>query len=65
MATVGPIQGARISALPRRNTRFEEGRVCSHPDCITLLSVYNRRDTCFAHAGFKVPRLRGRTKKVP
>ena len=61
---VGPIQGARISALPRRNTQFAEDRVCTHPDCTTRLSIYNRRDTCFAHAGFKVPRLRGRTRTL-
>jgi len=62
LAVGGPIQGARISALPRRNTRFEADRLCSHPGCITKLSIYNRRDTCFAHAGFKIPRLRGRTR---
>lgn len=65
MAMVGPIQGERISALPRRNARFAPDRVCTHPDCTTKLSIYNRRDTCFAHAGFKVPRLRGRTKQLP
>jgi len=62
LATVGPIQGARISALPRRNTCFAADRTCSYPGCITKLSIYNRRDTCFAHASFKVPRLRGRTR---
>jgi hypothetical protein len=62
---IGPIGGARISALPRRSARFEPNRVCSHPDCITKLSIYNRRDTCFAHMGFKVPRLRGRTSQLP
>lgn len=61
---VGPIQGAKISALPRRNTRYEADRTCSFPDCTTKLSIYNRRDTCFAHAGFKIPRLRGRTKQL-
>lgn len=65
MTTNGPIQGARVLAMPRRNTRFEPDRLCAHPDCITKLSIYNRRDTCFAHAGFKIPRLRGRTKPPP
>lgn len=61
---VGPIHGARISALPRRNTCYEADRTCTFPDCTTKLSIYNRRDTCFAHAGFKIPRLRGRTKQL-
>jgi len=61
---VGPIQGTRISALPRRNTCFADDRTCAYPGCITKLSIYNRRETCFAHTGFKVPRLRGRTRQL-
>ncbi|MGH2731528.1 MAG: hypothetical protein ACRDJF_03310 [Actinomycetota bacterium] len=57
----GPIGGARIVGMPKRSRRYHAGRLCSHPDCITRLSSYNRRDTCFAHTGVKFPRLRGRT----
>jgi hypothetical protein len=54
------IRGARPQALPRPSQKFDAGRVCAHPGCETRLSVYNRRDKCWAHAEMKVPRLRGR-----
>jgi hypothetical protein len=54
------IRGAHVVGLPKRSRRFSEGRVCSHEDCITRLSIYNRRDTCFIHADVKIPRLRGK-----
>ena len=61
MAMVGgPIQGARISALPRRNTRFEADRLCSHPGCITKLSIYNNGKYCYQHEPMTVPRTRGK-----
>jgi len=59
MATVS-IRGAHVVGLPKRSRRSAEGRTCSHPDCSTQLSVYNRKDTCFIHAGVKIPRLRGK-----
>jgi hypothetical protein len=46
--------------LPRRSRRFRAGRLCAHAGCMTRLSVYNRRDTCFVHSGVKIPRLRGK-----
>lgn len=56
------IRGAHVVGLPKRSRRFAQDRVCVHEDCITKLSTYNRRDTCFIHADVRIPRLRG--KKV-
>lgn len=44
----------------RRSRRFPQGRVCAHPGCSTVLSVYNPRPHCFMHADIPVPRLRGK-----
>ena len=60
MARQSTIQAIRTRALPSASRRFGTGRVCTHPDCSTVLSQYNRRDKCWAHADMKVPRLRGR-----
>jgi hypothetical protein len=60
MADKFAIRGQRPVGLPRASQRFPEGRVCGYPGCGTKLSVYNRRDRCWAHAEMKVPRLRGR-----
>lgn len=54
------MRGAHVVGLPKRSRTYTQGRVCSHPECVTKLSTYNRRDTCFAHAGVKIPRLRGK-----
>lgn len=54
------IRGSRLQASPRPSRLYPEGRTCSQPGCETRLSVYNRRDKCWAHAEMKVPRLRGR-----
>jgi hypothetical protein len=56
------IRGAHVVGLPKRSRRYAEDRACAHEGCITKLSMYNRRDTCFIHADVKIPRLRG--KKV-
>ena len=60
MADKFAIRGQRPVGLPRASQKFPEGRECSHPGCGTQLSVYNRRERCWAHAEMKVPRLRGR-----
>lgn len=60
MEAAGAIKGARAMGLPRRSRRFRADRTCAHPGCLTRLSVYNRRDTCFVHSGVKIPRLRGK-----
>ncbi len=60
MSSDGSIKGSRPHGLPRASRKMPQGRVCSHAGCETKLSVYNRRDKCWAHADMKVPRLRGR-----
>lgn len=54
------VRGAHVVGLPKRSRKSAAGRTCSHPDCNTKLSIYNRRETCFLHAGVKIPRLRGK-----
>ena len=27
----------------------QKGRVCKHPDCTNILSIYNHNDLCHAH----------------
>ena len=49
---------APITAKASR--RFNKERFCSVEGCPTKLSQYNPRDKCWAHADFKIPRLRGR-----
>ena len=60
MADKFAIRGQRPVGLPRASQKFPEGRECRYPGCGTKLSVYNRRERCWAHAEMKVPRLRGR-----
>jgi hypothetical protein len=60
MSKENAIRGSRPQGLPRASQRYAEGRTCSFEGCVTKLSVYNRRDRCWAHAEMKVPRLRGR-----
>ena len=55
--TIGAI---KARALPPASRTFGSGRVCAQAGCHTVLSQYNRRDRCWAHAEMKVPRLRGR-----
>jgi hypothetical protein len=54
------IRGSRTQSLPRASQKFPKGRVCEHPDCNTMISTYNRRERCWAHAEMRIPRLRGR-----
>jgi hypothetical protein len=54
------IRARAVRGLPKRSKRYSGERQCSHPGCITKLSAYNRSDTCYVHAQFKTPRLRGR-----
>lgn len=41
--------------------RIEGHRVCSHPMCTTVLSVYNKDSMCHFHKPRKTIRIRGRT----
>ena len=54
---------APLTARPSR--RYSKARTCSHDGCTTKLSQYNSRDKCWAHADFKIPRLRGRVTEAP
>lgn len=60
MAKNEAIRGSRTLGLPRANKKSPGGRVCAEGGCETVLSVYNKREKCWAHAEMKVPRLRGR-----
>jgi hypothetical protein len=39
-----PERGKEASARPPR------GRLCNYPSCQTVLSTYNRSDSCWLHA---------------
>jgi hypothetical protein len=53
-------KGSKPRGLLRASRRYERGRVCAAEGCDTVLSQYNRRDRCWAHAEMKIPRLRGK-----
>jgi hypothetical protein len=52
--------GTKPKGLLRASRRSAKGRVCGAEGCNTILSQYNRRDKCWAHADMKIPRLRGK-----
>jgi hypothetical protein len=54
------VRGTKPKGLLRASRRFSRGRVCAAEGCGTILSQYNRRDKCWAHADVKIPRLRGK-----
>jgi hypothetical protein len=54
------MKGRRIMGSSRAPKTYSAERKCAHDECETLLSRYNRREHCFAHAPTKFPRLRGR-----
>jgi hypothetical protein len=54
------LKGSAIRGMTRPSRRYAVDRVCSHQDCETRLSQYNRRDYCYAHAPVRFPRVRGR-----
>ena len=43
---------------------YESGRICSHSECDTVLSVYNPTKFCTIHAKFAVSRRRGAPRPV-
>jgi hypothetical protein len=53
-------KGSKPKGLLRASRRYAKGRVCAADGCSTILSQYNRREKCWAHADHKIPRLRGR-----
>ena len=54
------MRGNRIKGKMRAPKASDEQRRCAHRGCTTLLSRYNNREHCYAHAPTKYPRLRGR-----
>ena len=54
------LKGNRLRGGVRPSRKFGEGRICADKSCDTLLSQYNRREYCFAHAPVRFPRVRGR-----
>lgn len=54
------LKGNKLHGGVRPSRKFGEGRICADSGCDTLLSQYNRREYCFAHAPVRFPRVRGR-----
>ena len=54
------MRGNRVKGKLRAPKQTSESRTCEHKGCETLLSRYNKRDHCYAHAPTRFPRLRGR-----
>lgn len=54
------LKGKAIKGISRASRRYNEGRICDHPECDTKISMYNKRDYCHVHAPVKFPRVRGR-----
>ena len=54
------MKGRRMLGSGRAPKALVEDRTCARDGCETLLSRYNKREHCFAHAPTRYPRLRGR-----
>jgi hypothetical protein len=58
---VALVQGAAMQ-------RYDGGRSCAHPSCVTRLSTYNPSEVCGAHNGWRAdvtPRRRRRAVPAP
>ena len=51
-----------IGANARPSRTFSAGRVCEHPACATVLSVYNRSASCWVHEEPRVYIHRGKRR---
>lgn len=60
-----PITGRRPAGNRRAPKAIDERRTCTHRDCETVLSRYNRKVTCHVHSPVKFPRVRGREVPNP
>ncbi len=58
--TENVLKGNRIRGRLRAPKVNDAVRVCADEHCSTVLSRYNRREFCYAHAPTRFPRLRGR-----
>lgn len=54
------IRAARPGSRIRRPKQYARGRVCVHAGCETVVSRYNRSETCFRHRPVVYPRIRGK-----
>lgn len=54
------LKGRRIKGAARPSRTVDGERSCAKAECPTLLSRYNKREFCYAHAPVKFPRVRGR-----
>ena len=54
------LKGQQLRGGIRPSRAYEQGRVCEQRQCVTKLSIYNRREYCHAHAPVRFPRVRGR-----
>ena len=54
------LRGNRVRGRLRAPKTNDEHRTCMQSDCDTVLSRYNKREFCFAHAPTRIPRIRGR-----
>ncbi len=50
---------AHRSFAGRSPKQIKEQRTCQHENCTQLLSIYNKKRFCFAHAPRTYPRVRG------
>lgn len=60
MAANTAIRADRPGARIRRPKQYAKGRVCSNPECDTVISRYNREAACFRHRPVVYPRIRGK-----
>lgn len=51
-----------IDANVRPSRTFSVGRVCEHPACATVLSVYNRSASCSVHEEMRAYIHRGQRR---
>ena len=54
------LRGNRVRGRLRAPKVNDDHRVCMQTDCETVLSRYNKREFCYAHAPTRIPRIRGR-----
>jgi hypothetical protein len=54
------LRGNRVRGRLRAPKATDEHRVCMQAECDTVLSRYNKREFCYAHAPTHIPRIRGR-----
>jgi hypothetical protein len=54
------VKASRVVADGKPTPTFDEGRVCSVPECITKLSVTNPGPACRVHS----PRVRPRYRRI-